>query len=111
MTPEEFQKLKKLMIFKSKVVTGSMVPVINIGEEVVVEVGQENIKRFDIIVIYLNEKLICHFLWSKNKIVHPILLQTRNMQKKYDFPVTEDHYLGKVISHKISFWRKLRLLF
>lgn len=111
MTEAEFQNLKKLMIFKSKVVTGSMIPVINIGEDVVVEVGQENIKRFDIIVFFYNGKLICHFLWRKNKIVQPILLQTRNMQKKYDFPVTLDHYLGKVVSHKISFWQKLRLLF
>lgn len=111
LTEEEFKVLKKLMMFKSKVITGSMIPIINIGDEVIVEVGQTDIKRFDIIVIYLDNKLICHFLWRKNKVVKPILLQTRNMSKKLDVPIQEENYLGKVISHKIGFWYKLKLLF
>lgn len=106
-----FQKLKKLPILKSRVVTGSMIPIIQIGEEVVIDIGQQDLKRFDIVVVFINNKLICHFLWSKNQIVKPILLQTRAMSKKFDIPISMDNYLGKVVSHKIGFWQRLRLLF
>ncbi len=111
MTFEEFEILKQGPYFKGKVITGSMIPVINIGEEIVVDVGNTEIKRFDIIVIWHNEKLVCHYLWNFNRIVEPILLQTRSMQGSKDVPVKLSHYFGKVISHKISAWQKFRILF
>lgn len=110
LTKEEFQKLKQLPIFKGKVVTNSMEPVVMVGEEIVVRVGEQNLKRFDIIVIYLHDRLVCHFLWQKNSLVKPILLQTRNMRGGTDYPVGQDEYLGKVISHQINWWRKIKFL-
>ncbi len=111
LTREEFEKLKSHTVLKSRVISESMEPVIKIGDEVVVDVGNLNLEPFDIVVIYLNQKLVCHYLWRKNQFVKPILYQTRSMLKKMDMPVTEDLILGKVISHKIGFWRKLRLLY
>lgn len=108
---EKFNELKNLPLFKSKVVSDSMVPVIQVGEEIVIDVGCKDLKRFDIIVIYQDEKLVCHYLWSINRIVSPILLQTRNMSGKLDYPVALDNYLGKVLSHKLSLWQKLRIIF
>ncbi len=108
---EEFEKLKLLPIYKSQVVSGSMEPVIRTGEEILIDVGNVDLKPFDIIVFYFDEKLICHFLWRKNRIAHPILYQTRNMQGSADLPITEEFILGKVISHRISLWRRLKLLF
>lgn len=108
---DQFNELKKLPLFKSKVISDSMVPVIQVGDEVVIDVGQEDIKRFDIIVIFHDGKLICHYLWRKNKVVQPILLQTRNMSGKLDFPVEMKDYLGKVINHKLSLWQKLKIIF
>jgi signal peptidase I len=108
---EKFEELKKLPFFKGKVVTGSMVPVIQVGEGIVVEVGQKNLKRFDIIVIFVDGKLICHYLWQMNKLVQPILLQTRNMAGGLDFPVGLEDYFGKVVSHRISLWQKLKIIF
>lgn len=87
-----------------------MEPLIKIGEEVIVDVGASDLKRFDIVVIFLDGKLVCHFIWNINRIVKPILLQTRNMHGQLDFPVAEEDYLGKVLSHKIGFWRRLRIL-
>ena len=110
MDREHFEELKKLSLFKSKVVTDSMVPVIKVGEEVVIDVNANDIKRFDIIVIYHDGKLICHYLWRKNKLVKPILLQTRNMSGKLDYPVYETDYLGKVVNFRLSFWQKLKIL-
>ncbi len=110
-TREQFEDLKKLSLFKSKVVSDSMVPVIRVGEQVVIDVGNTDIKRFDIIVIYLDGKLVCHYLWQLNKFVKPILLQTRNMSGKMDFPVKIDDYLGKAMSHRLTFWQKVRIIF
>jgi signal peptidase I len=106
-----FEALKEKPFFKGQIVSGSMIPVIHIGESIVVDVGNMDIKRFDIVVIYTNGILICHYVWNINKIVTPVLLQTRNMARQTDYPVPMEDYLGKVVSHKISFWRKLRLLF
>jgi len=111
LSKEKFEELKKLPFFKSKVISDSMVPVIGIGDEVVIDVGQENIKRFDIVVIYHDEKLICHYLWRKNKLVKPILLQTRNMSGKLDYPVEMKDYLGKVLNFRLSLWQKLKIIF
>lgn len=108
---ETFDKLKELTMFKSKVVSNSMEPVIKIGEEVVVDVGNLSIKRFDIIVIYLDGKLVCHYLWQMNRYLKPILLQTRNMSGKLDFPVAVEDYFGKVLSHRLSLWQKIKIIF
>lgn len=108
---EQFNNLKTLSFFKSKVVTNSMVPVIQIGEEIIVDVGDRELKTFDIVVIYLDEKLVCHYLWQINKFLKPILLQTRNMSGRLDYPVSIEDYLGKVLSHRLSLWQKIRILF
>jgi len=96
--------------FKGTIVSGSMIPVIQIGEEILVEVKAKNLKRFDIIVFVQNERLICHYLWSHNQFFEPILLQTRNMGGGKDYPIKEEDYLGKVLSHRLSFWQKLKIL-
>ncbi|HXH30719.1 MAG TPA: S24/S26 family peptidase [Bacteriovoracaceae bacterium] len=109
-TREAFEALKRLPFFKGKVVSASMEPVIQTGEDIVVDVGARRIKRFDIVVVLIDGKLVCHYLWNMNRVFSPVLLQTRNVQGGKDYPVSLDDYLGKVISHQISFWRKLRML-
>jgi signal peptidase I len=111
MTRDQLGEIRKLPLFKSKIISDSMVPVLKIGDEVIIDVGNKDIKRFDIIVIYHDEKLICHYLWRMNKIVQPILLQTRNMSGKMDFPVQLEDYLGKVVSHKLTLWQKIKIIF
>lgn len=110
MTREEFELLKKEKFFKSTVVSDSMVPILKEGDRVIVETNVQNLKRFDIIVIYLNGKLICHYLWRMNKFVTPIIVQTRNMKGQVDTPVQLSDCLGKVVSHRIDFLTKLRFL-
>ena len=106
----DFEKLKSLPFFKGKVITGSMHPVIKIGDGITVEVGNLEIKRYDIIVIYAHGKLICHYLWAYNRIFKPVLFQTRSLVGGKDFPVDSSDYLGKVVSHRLSWWRRVRLL-
>ena len=104
------QKILAQPFFKGKIVSGSMIPVINIGEEILIEVKARNLKRFDIIVFLREEKLICHYLWNINRVVKPLLLQTRNIKGGKDYPIKEEDYIGKVLSHKLSFFRKLRIV-
>ncbi len=108
---EQFEQLKKLSLFKSKVISDSMKPIIQIGDEVVIDVGNMDIKRFDIIVIYDNEKIVCHYLWKMNRYLKPILIQTRNMAGRLDYPVALEDYLGKVVSHRLSLWQKVKIIF
>lgn len=108
---EQFEGLKTLFLFKSKVVSDSMVPIIQVGEQVIIDVGNMDVKRFDVIVIYMDGKLVCHYLWRVNRYLKPILLQTRNMSGNLDFPVKIEDYLGKVMSHRLGFWQKLRIIF
>jgi hypothetical protein len=111
LTREQFEELQKHSLYKGKVVTPSMVPVIPVGAQIVIDVGSKDLKRFDIIVIFIEGKLVCHYLWQMNKIVQPMLLQTRNMSGGLDFPVGFHDYLGKVISHRLSLWQRLKILF
>jgi signal peptidase I len=105
------KKIQQQPFFKGKIVSGSMIPVIAIGEEIMVEVKAADLKRFDIIVFVQHQKLICHYLWTINKIVEPRLMQTRSMRGGKDFPISEDDYVGKVISHRLSWWQKFKIIF
>lgn len=97
--------------FKGKIVSGSMIPVIQVGEEIVVDIKARDLKRFDIIVFVQDEKLICHYLWTMNKVVTPLLMQTRNMGGGKDYPIMEEDYIGRVVSHRLSFFQKLKIIF
>ncbi len=110
-TREVFQKLKEQPFFKGEVVSGSMAPVINVGEKIVVEVGNRNLQRFDIIVFWREGILVSHYLWAMNRVVTPILLQTRALPGGKDVPITFDDYLGKVVSHRLSTWDKVKIFF
>lgn len=110
-TLDQFEKIKALPLFKGKVVSDSMSPLIKVGEDIVVDVGATELKRFDIVVIFIDGKLVCHYLWRINRVIKPVLLQTRNMSGKLDYPVPEEAYLGRVISHRLSFWWKIKILF
>ncbi len=107
---EEFEKLKELPFFRGKIISDSMEPVLNIGDMITVEVGRKELERFDLIVFYSQDKLICHYLWAMNRLVEPILLQTRST--KYglrDYPIGFEDYLGKVVSHRLNTWEKVKI--
>lgn len=109
---EDFEKLKKLPFFRGVIKSDSMEPLIKVGEKIVVEVGRETLERFDVIVVWYKGQLTCHFLWAKNVRVSPVLLQTMSLKfLDKDYPIPMEAYLGKVVSHRLSFFHKLRILF
>ena len=75
-TRDEFEKLKEFPVFKGVVVTDSMEPLIRVGDKIIVTVGDKDLKRFDIIVFWKNDRLTCHYVWAMNRVVEPILVQT-----------------------------------
>jgi signal peptidase I len=107
---EEFEKLQELTFFRGKIVSDSMIPVLNIGDRITVEVGCKKLERFDIIVFWGEGKLICHYLWAMNRRVEPILLQTRSTRYgNKDYPIGFEDYLGKVVSHHLTAWGKIKI--
>lgn len=110
LSKEKFEKLKAGPIFRGIIVSDSMEPALMTGERIIVDVGELNLKRFDIIVFFQGGKLIAHYMWDMNKLVQPILLRTRSLKYgQLDLPIGMDQYLGKVISHRLSNWHKFRI--
>lgn len=105
------KKLHATGQFRGKIVTGSMVPVIQIGDIVeIVPIQIDELKRFDIIVFIQNKKLICHFVWMRSQINLDYII-TKSMMNGEDLPIHKDEILGLCHNFKIPFWRKLKLLF
>ncbi len=97
--------------FKGIIASDSMYPLIKTGDKIYVEVGQKNIERFDVIVFLNDGLLTCHYMWSMNRLVSPILIRTRSLKYGHrDDPFLFDDYLGKVVSHRFSKWQKLKLM-
>ncbi len=107
---EDFEKLKELPFFRGHIVSESMLPVLKIGDKIVVEVGSDKLERFDIIVFWSQNKLVCHYVWAMNRRVLPFLIQTRSTYYgAKDFPIGLEDYLGKVVSHRLTTWDKIRI--
>ena len=114
---DAFQKLKmNLKTQNSKlfqVVSGSMEPLIATGEFIEVKALRESPRRFDILVFWSDEILICHYLWHVNQIRFSNgehILITRSLRGQEDIPFSESKLLGKVISHRISVCRKAQIV-
>lgn len=106
-----FEKIKSTPIFKGVIVSDSMIPLLKVGDRIVVDVGNRDLKRFDLIVFWNEDKLVCHFVWAMNRTVTPFLLQTRNLKKLgKDVPISWEDYLGKVVSHGFSPWERFWLV-
>lgn len=107
---EEFEVLRQSQtpLYKFKIVTGSMDPLIPVGSTVIVDTTAE-IKPSDIIVFWQDNKLICHIFWRKNKIIsqngQEILVTRPLFGRRMDLSITAPHVLGKVINHHLPFWR------
>lgn len=107
-------KLAKDGSINMRVVSGSMEPVIKTDEEITVSTIGDGLKRFEIIVYKSERELVCHYIWHINQIMRQDdndLVLTRGLRARHnDYPVHRRDILGRVSSHKLSLWWKLRLL-
>ena len=106
----EFKKLREENgpVFKFRIVTGSMAPLIPVGASVIVD-GQAAIKPHDIIVFWQDEKLICHVCWQENKVIQQagqkIFVTRALVGSQRDFSILESQILGRVLNYKLPTWR------
>lgn len=118
LTLEDFAAVKKQLHLQKKmivrIVSGSMEPLIKTGENIELEefASFAQLKRFDVIVFYYRNTLICHFLWHVNDVIKrdgKTILVTRPLARNgEDFPVTEDMVLGWIPSKQMTFFQKLK---
>lgn len=107
---EEFTKLRQDggPVFKFRIVTGSMEPLIPVGASVIVD-GQAEIKPHDIIVFWQDEKMICHVCWHENKVIQQdgqkIFVTRPLVGGRRDFSILESQILGRVLNYKLPTWR------
>ncbi len=114
LSTEQFLKVKNEILksgrAKCRIISNSMEPIIKVNEKIDVEPLQEDLRPFDIIVFFFQDKLICHWVvkprseFDTNRIItasfNPIGL---------DFPVSREQILGKVISHQMSWLNKIKI--
>jgi signal peptidase I len=110
MNEQKIQDILSQKIFKGKIISASMAPLIKVGDEVVVEVKARDLKRFDIIIFVQNNQLVCHYIWALNEIMKPRLLQTRSLAGVKDLPISEEDYIGRVISHRLRWWHIFKII-
>lgn len=106
----DFEKLQRDSgpIYKFRIVTGSMAPLIPVGASVVVD-SAADIKRHDIVVFWQDDKLICHVCWHENKVIQQCdqrIFVTRPLRgARRDFSILQNQILGKVLNYKLPRWR------
>lgn len=98
-----------------KVMSNSMEPLIKVDDEVTVRQLDKALKKFDIIVYWNGKILVGHYVWHINKHFsreNSLIITTRCLSSKWeDLPIQEEQILGVIVSHKISFWWRMRLTF
>jgi len=111
------KKIKKDGFLGIRIISDSMVPLIQIGEEVTVAeyIDQKQLKRFTPILYWDGKKLICHYVWTHNRLTNHEgmkTIATRSLKdpKSNDIPIAHENILGIVIGRKISFLRKLKII-
>lgn len=99
-----------------KVASASMEPVLKVGQIIKVKKTQvEDLAKFDILVFWENNQLMCHFLWSVQKEINKdeFTLITKSIvhPRQIDIPLKQYLLLGKVdvtipLYLKIRMWMK-----
>lgn len=84
-----------------RVASDSMLPLLKIGQSVnVINQDPQKAQKFDILVFWQDNKLICHFLWAvqeKSGINERVYI-TKSLKspKDVDLPIKENLILGKI---------------
>ena len=111
------ETIRKEKLVALKVVSGSMEPVIM--TDTLIQVAPitsiDELRTFDILLFWNGKLLICHYLWHINSLPGPDglpIVITRPLAniKGEDLPVPVQHILGRIVSHKIPFLKKLKII-
>lgn len=112
LTPELVNSFRKVLRqkgrLKCRIVSDSMLPVLEVGDIIEIEPVRKirKLRRFDLLVFFDGNQLMCHFLWKKSKVDNNQTIITRSLKRCLinDPSVYDSFILGKVISHHLP-WR------
>lgn len=114
--------LKKMGHLRVRIVSGSMLPVIQVGQEVDLKpVDYSELRRFMPIVFHADDDhLVCHFVWHLNYLDNQDaerVILTRGIplfgsayKDNIDIPVPESLVLGQVCNVVIPWWLRLWII-
>lgn len=106
------KKRIKTQDLEVKIISGSMEPFIGVNEKVTIRKinNIDDIKTFDPIVFFQDEKLICHMYIKKVVENKTTLIITKGLNSSnYDESFSYDLILGKVIKPQLSFLKRMSL--
>lgn len=94
-----------------KVVTGSMHPLIKIGDMLKVDGQQSTFTAFDIVLFKRSTKLVVHYVWRNQLEVNNTLI-TRSLEDIYsdEEPVAKEEVVGKVTNFSFGLALKLKII-
>ena len=94
-----------------EILTGSMSPFIEPGQKVLVfPLGDKKLEKFDPIVYWKSDKLICHFYYREEADNSGRRIITKALNSSIeDPPAQKDHILGIVVSPKLPRWKRFFL--
>lgn len=101
-----------MTIFRYRVVTDSMAPLIPVGAELILEPVSDDtvLNRFDIIVFSQNNQLICHYIWHVNQHFDKGLVITRALKDgREDLPFNRNMIKGRVTNFQMGLFQRLKL--
>ncbi|MDO9184043.1 MAG: hypothetical protein Q7U04_16640 [Bacteriovorax sp.] len=98
-----------------------MQPVLQNKDIILVESIKDlaSLKKFDVIIFWQNNILVCHYFWKENKFFQSesldlnskiIVTRPLNPLKGYDHPIKMEQILGLVSQAKINWWLRLRIV-
>ncbi len=106
--------LKNQRSVHCKIISDSMEPIIPTNAIVKVEPLIDAPKAFDILVFWQNEKLNCHVYIHNSTFNHNnerILIMKSYKYLSQDLPLIYSDVLGRVVSHRLSLFAKVRMIF
>lgn len=110
---EDFLLYRNLIYQKKsiqiRIVSDSMAPFISINEMLEVQPLNGEPKRFDVIVFWESNKLVCHFLWKVHVDNEYFFFKSLKHPRKTDDPVERQNVLGQVPQKKLSLYYKLKI--
>lgn len=92
--------------------SNSMAPVFWAGHTITVKKLPPILKKYDIVVFWTGEVLISHYFKHQNFLIPKNgerTIVTSGLNTHEDLPLPYSKLVGIVVSHKLSFWRKLLL--
>ncbi len=96
------------------IASDSMSPVLKVGDEILwdkIADASQDLKRFDLIVFRQGTQLFCHYLWFKNPKRDLYITKPLKNMVREDLPLSSAAILGRVTSHRLNFYWRMKILF